>query len=302
MTIDRTEFVGGPAKITIGATVLYSKGDVQLDFVRESHEVESSVQGPFTEIQNSNAVLVKFQPKSVWSYKTVLLPAAFIAPSYMGAFVFPAADQVVVVAGMDGGTWTLPNCRLTQMPDVFLGMGGDLFGECVLTGLHANNTDTAATDGLAAFTAGSAPSIADITDDHLEVPVVGAWTGITGFSGVQAAEGWRLTHELRLAPVTQQKQLAGYRLTGYRAMLSCQPMNVSQANLKAALRADSTGGGAGTNLATAGADLAVTGTGISVTLKKAALRTGGFRFGSSVLRQGDFGWVSCQSGARVVLA
>jgi hypothetical protein len=79
-------------------------------------------------------------------------------------------------------------------------------------------------------------------------------------------------------------------LQDVKVMAKCKPVNLTETAILSALRIQGTGGAIGTSLRQA-TDLVITGTGVVVTIKDAALVEGPLNWGSSTLRSGELGFI-----------
>lgn len=303
MIIDRATAMG-PAKITLGETVIYSEGDVATTLQRATRPVPSSVMGNHDETVQSNHYETGFTPKSVWSYHDVLYPAALIAPACMGGRLFAAdADVPLVIGGSDGQQITHPSVALLSPPDMFLGVGKSLWGAVKLAALYAQGADTSDEDSLIALDTWE-PYFTDHPAEHIEEIVLGAWGTGEGnpFAAMRPQAGWTIKAAVETEPIHSGKQIVNYRLKSAQYMVSGLIENAAQADLLAANVAQGTGAGPGYRLSAGAKDLVLTGSFGSLTAKACALKSGGFQFGQTVLRNGEFGWVTTGFGPRLVFA
>ena len=125
-----------------------------------------------------------------------------------------------------------------------------------------------------------------------------------GWDAVFAEGGFKLAHESKLRAVKQGNLTVDQVVQGYRGMFSFTPQEPTTTQLKAALAFDNTAGGPGVRRSTNAVDAVVAGSGISVTLKSAGLRNGGFHYGNDKNRHGEFTLVSAVTspGTNLVFA
>ncbi len=295
-----TIVVGGPCKITDGAAVFYTEGDVQLEPVPTWRALPSSVAGEEDSTLVDLHYKVTFQPKAIWNstMRGVLLPDAMTNFTITGARLIGGANRSVVVQGSDGEQYTLTRAIITKMPDLYLGLGNSLYSSAEYTAFLGQGKTFA--DATAFFTAatGIAWTQADFPTGHQEAECTAAWGAVAGFTLMFAEEGFKLTHELKLEPVKQGNVLCDYKVTGYRAMLAFKPQQPTSAQIITNYPA------IGTRNSALAADMVVTGAGISVTVKSAGLNRGQFHFDNKLNRHGEWGMITSLTvpGTRLVFA
>jgi hypothetical protein len=144
----------------------------------------------------------------------------------------------------------------------------------------------------------------DYPTTHQETMCTLAWGAVTGWDTVFAENGFKLTHELKTNPVKQGNVTVDQRIQSYRAMLSFTPEEPTTTQLLTALGLQGASAGIGTRRSANAAAAVVAGSGISVTVASAGVRTGQFEFDSKKNRHGEFAMVSALTapGTRLTLA
>ena len=296
--------VGVPCKIIDSTYSIYFEGGVKITPKPTWRALPSSVAGEQDDTLVDLVYEITGTPMAVWTanYRTVLLPAALHGFSTTGSRLIGAVNRTVSVVGSDSNGFDFTRAILTKMPEVNLGLGLSLFGECTWTAYIGQGN--ALTDPNAFYIPNTtAWSQADYPTTHEEEMFTGAWGAVTGFSNMFSEAGFKLTHESKLDPVKQGNVTVDHRINGYRGMMAFLPQQPTTAQLKAALAMDGTGGGLGTRRSANAADLVVSGgSGASVTLKSSAPRTGTFIFDNKVNRHGEFSFVTALTvpGTRLV--
>lgn len=292
--IDRSFLISGPAKIAAGGADLYTQGDIEVAPAKNMRDINSALHGPLDQSVIGASVAINFTPMSVWSaaWRAVLFPAAFLAPAHIGARAFGNADNAVAIDSVDGQRYTFHNAQLTQMPELFLGVSDELYGQATFTALRKNNAamedaDSLFTIGAAAWDGGSFPA------PSAQAKCTAAFGGVTGMTAMHALNGWRIQHELDLGPVEWDGETVDFKLRNYRAIARGIAIEPSAAQILGNLGVQ--GSAAGHRLSAAAQDLSITGTGYAATLKKANLTEGGFMFGVDPLRNGEIAFATTLS-------
>jgi hypothetical protein len=294
--------IGGPCKITDVATVIYTEGNVTLTPKPSYRDIPSAVAGDKDDKLLTDLTWeIDFTPKSIWSsdYRAVLLPDAFVNFTASGARILGATNRAVTILGQDGEGWAFTRARLTQMPNLYLGLGKSLFGAAKITGFIGYNKALTDADAFAVPTTGNAWSQADYPTGHQEALCTATWAAKTGWSGLYSDEGFELTHELGFSAVKQGNITVDQRITGYRGMFAFKPQGPTTLQLNTAFP-----GTIGARRSTGAADFVVSGDGISVTLKSAAPHDGKYNFDNKLQRHDQFAMVTALTapGTRLVFA
>ena len=299
--------IAGPCTITDNSQVIYTEGDVVINVAIEERDINTSAHGNIDQLVLGAMAEISCTPVGVWTLgmRGVLFPSKFIAPTAVGGRVFNGDNAVVINSATSKVTF--PRCQLTQMPELNLGLKGNLFGEAKWTALRKDNTAMVTANSLYTHAAGDA-AFDDFPTLFDQVACTAAWGAVTGFTAMTAKEGWVLQHELDLAPIDVQGEIKDYRIKGYRAFargLALEPTLVQRLD---SLGVQGTGYAQGRRRSASAADLVISGTGLSVTAKAADLKSAPFTFGNETLRNGDLGFqtqlgfTSGAADARLVLA
>lgn len=298
--------VGGPCKITDVASVIYFEDAVQLIPNPVYRDIENSISGAEDAVLVDMTWTIRGRPSAIWdaTYRNALLPSAYRNFTAAGGRIIGATNRAVQVDGNDGERFVFHRAALTRMPDLFLGLNGSLYGDVEWTAFI--KTAAAFTDADAFYTqsTGQTWSQADFPTAHQEALCTAAWGAVSGWTTVYSEDGFRIAHELGLTPVKQGNVTVDQRITGYRAGCMFIPQGPTSAQLLSALQTQGTSKGIGTRRSTNAADFVVTGSGISVTVESANLRSGNFRFSSKDSRPGEFGMINnlTAPGDRLTLA
>lgn len=298
--------IGGPCKITDVASVIYFEDDVTLIPNPVYRDVMNSVSGAEDGTLVDMTWTIRGRPSAIWNstYRGVLLPSAYYNFTASGTRIIGASNRAVQIDGTDGERFVFHRAALTKMPDLFLGLGESLYGDCEWTAFI--KTAAAFTDADAFYTqsTGQTWSQADFPTTHQEAICTAAWGAVTGWTTVYSEDGFRVAHELNLADVKQGNVTVDKRVVGYRAGCLFKPQGPTTAQLLSALQSQGTSKGIGTRRSTNAADFVVTGSNISVTVESANLNRGNFVFSGKASRHGEWGMINSMTapGDRLTLA
>lgn len=296
MSVARSALVSGPAKIARSGTTLFTEADFNIEPKIAFNPVGSSVHGVVDQTTDDVIYECSFTPVGVFAYSGVLFPyignGTAGTESPRGHRIFTDSDVPLVITSKDGAVFTLKAAAVTQMPEIYLGPSRSLWGPVTFQGVIATGANPEDADSFMSVGAGS---YSDATFDPAAIKrqrYAAAWSGITGFTSFQAQDFWTIQSELNLVPVKVQGYTRDMRIDSIRYMAKCIPVGPTAAQIEAALKAQGTGATEGRRQSAGAADLAITGSGISATIKNAALRSAGYVFGGIPLRNGELGWES----------
>lgn len=296
MSVTRSALVSGPAKILKSTVTMFTEDDFRIEPKLSLQPVRSSMHGDVDSTLDDLVYEMTFTPCGVWAYAAVLFPyigsGTAGTESPRGYRIFTDSDVPTVVTGRDGAVFTLAASAITKMPDLYLGPTKSLYGPATITAVVKNGANPEDAD---AFMAISSASYSDSTFDPTAIKrqrYAAAWSGVTGFTSFQAQDFWTIQSELQLAPVQVQGYTRDMRIDSIRFMAKCIPVGPTAANIEAALKAQGSGAVEGRRNSLGAADLAITGSGISATIKNATLRQAGYVFGGVPIRNGELGWES----------
>lgn len=291
MPLQRSALVKGPCKIVRGAQTMFSKGDVEIRIIHDEIDVDSSAHGRGIDaVRASRRVEVSFTPVSDWSYRTTLFP--YLDPT-IGDRIFGDSDTPLVITGKNASTdnvFTVLASAVTQMPNLFFGVTDTLYGPVTFTGVLGNNMDPDDDDSL--FTVGDA-SYSDTTFDPgslAQQRYTAAWGAVTGFTSIYGQEGFTVESQLQLEDLKVDGALLDMSIVGVNFMARCIPVGPSIDQILTNSRIGGSGNDLGDRNSDNANDLVITGSGVSCTLEQAALISSGYRFGDTVLRNGEVGF------------
>lgn len=308
--ITRSRIIAGPAYCKFGTTSWRSSGKVSSVPTLETISIKDPLSGTTRAIVKnrywkSSHVPLYYDPTVT---NPVFFPWLSVAATRPGAEIF-GADTVFNALGNNGDTIGYTAAAVTKMPDLFLGVEKDFYASPIeFTGVNSTGADFATESNLhtiqtgQSFTAPAVPGTS-VLGRQKYTAVWGTYAGFTSFQGFA---GFTITHELELHPVTDNGQLIGYLFQSYRAMAKVVASANTMEQMVTAMVLAGTGAAQGQDISAASADLVISGaSGVTATIKGAALVSGGFEFGPDTLRQGEIGFVSTNpagTNAGLVLA
>lgn len=225
MSIDRTLILKGPAKILFDSAPIFSEGDIQVDFITDHFEVETSAFGRVDRRVQSRRIEVSLVPK-MWSDLTVLFP---YATSQVGDMIFGGTDKPLVITPINGAPLTLANAAVTQLPSITLSHGKPILRAMKFTALCANSADPATAANWFSF--GTAATGVALTGFDL-TKVYNAryslsWNSVT----YQSEGGYDIDFNLGLAPdMVDGEGVVNYRITDLGATVKFIPTGKTEAN------------------------------------------------------------------------
>ncbi len=292
MSLDRALLVGGPAKLTFNSATFHSKEDIKPKFMVDWKEVDTSLFGLIDKSATDARIVTPVRLWGAWENLTTLFPSALLAPTYIGTRINTSVDTAnsLVLHSTNTDRYTFPNSVLTKLPNLHLGLDDSIFAaDAEFTSLIANTKNPE--DAGAYYTQDTA-AYTDTTfakTNYKQQRYSSAWSGITGFTSFQTRDGWDIEWDLKLEPDhVDGLGTVGFIFLGLVVRAKCIPVEPTSGNLLAAARFQ--GFALGRLLSTGSADLVITGSGVSVTLKNAGLTESALAFGGKPLRNGELVW------------
>lgn len=305
--IDRAALVGAPAKVTFDGGVWDVTEPFPINAITERVEDKSELLGTVTSRRTDRRLEIPFTPRGHKTHIAKLYPFLNMR---RGTRVLGAADAAAVIASQNLDEYTIHAACITKMPDLFLGVGKNLFGQAQITGLVKNNTNpTAANSFMTKATAVgyTDPNLSE--SDVVQAPTSGAFGARTGFTAIAAKEGWQLTFSLSLQPIKVDGLTREYIFDDLTVAAKCIPVGPTQDQILTEAKYQGSGAEIGSRDSANADDLVLTsGGGLTVTLVTATLTDQTFLFGGEPLRNGEVAWVTNLKltngvpGARITIA
>lgn len=297
--INRDSLIQGPARAAFaapsGAVSFYSKNDLEPKIDRQTFKLATSQTGQFDERDEDYQVKLDLTPDGRW---TAALIAALwpYGNTIRGTPLWTNTDRALALHASNGYIHTLIAAAITKMPNILFSSRESLIGSAEFTGLRGNAMEvsdesslyTIATNGATFADAAFATALVKTQKYTLSV------AGLTGFSDQDSEKGFAVEFSM----TTQQQRTNNVGVLNYffdtlEMMVKFAPVGVTEAQLLAAMKVQGAGAGIGASSAARGAQLTIVGAdGITyLTIPNASLKTAGYRFGSTVLRNGEVAFV-----------
>lgn len=285
MPIDRSTLKIGPGAIFYNGAVIYFNSDITARLVREVANRESSSHGDIGGETLDRYFEVSGVPESIISYLSTLLPYASTKP---GASLFGATDKTLVIHTFDGDIYTFQAAAITGPPTLTFAAGQNLIGSVTWMCIQKNNTALDDATGLLAVTSGAFTDTSFNSDDIVRQSYSAAW-GASPWDALNSQGGFVVTPRLQAEPLSfDQTGRADMRFRSFKlAVRGIVPLASTSAQLTAqAIQ----GSGYQRGKALSGTDFVISGTGLTFTVKNAAIIEGGYMFGAFPLRDGELAW------------
>lgn len=300
MPATRALLVTGPARVVRGSGILYSQDDIAVNINQTTTPIATMSHGHIDERAESVTVEATFTPEGRWDSATrsLLWPYADTLP---GSSVFGSSDTATVFHGSDGATNTIEASAITRMPSIFLSAAKTMVGPVTIGGVRKTGIAWSTAGSL--FGIGTGATFEDTTFNRGLIKVqdyTGVISGQTGFDAIKTQDGWTIDFDLQLDPIsTDDIGVVDFRYRSLQVTARCMPVDPLPSEILAELLIQDTGAARGRSLARAVSsekDLVITGADATtiITLKHVGLRTAGFRFGASVLREGEIAFVAAR--------
>jgi len=308
MANTRSQIVFGPGYATWNSgNFRFNDGGLVAEFMKDSKPISSD---EFSRIDGkvvNKWVKVTAQLWSGWENIALLFASTFLTP-VRGASLFGASDLPLVANGRNGDRLTLHNLRWINIPQLFLGVNGDLFGGA-LEGMALIRDTFSPEDANAYHTWATGQSYAAPAfsrSNHKAPRMSAAWTGISGFDAFSAKGGWKVS----IKPTflgddmgwDDGRGMVDKYIDTCEIEASADPLGPTEAQVQAAF---GFGSALGSLESANAADLTITGGGISVALASMYLAKHAASFNVKSTRVGELTWnnvVPFTTGAPVARA
>lgn len=290
MSVTRSQLGRGPAHVTFGGATLFTRDDLVPSHAPVWNPVSASLHGQIDKFKADLVIEIPLMLFGNWENLSVLFPSAVLNPT-IGASLFSGSDSPLVIHARNQDRITYHNARLTKLAGLYLGVDAELFAAaCVFTALLKDGANPE--DAGAYFTRDtSAYSETSFAKTNFKkVRTTAAWSGKTGFTSFVSEKGFNVAWTLDAQPQvvdglgTVDMYIGPGGLTG---ACKCVPIGPTSAQKDTA---QALGSAHGALLSAGAANLAITGTVLSVTLNNAAMVESSSAFGITPLRIGEVAW------------
>lgn len=306
--MDRTTLITGPALVTHNGGSFFSKDDIQPKISAVTMKITDSAHGEVDEREIEAEVEVSITPDGRWEPATVAALWPY-ANSIIGASIYGATDLPLVMSGGEntnnGEIHTIIAAGITKMPSLTLSSTKTLVGAATWRGIRGKGLAWTAPNSLYSI-ATSGGSVADSDYDPAKIKTQAyhaTWGAYSGWANFDTQDGWAIEFDMQLEPIhVDSIGVIDYRFKSLSVMARAIPVGPTATQVLTNTIIQNTGAGRGRSLridATGSitADLVITGAdGINYcTVKAAGIKTQGYRFGATVLRQGEVGFVAART-------
>lgn len=296
MSVSRTYLTRSPGKITFGGQTFYLRDNIKVTPEPKWEAIMSSLHGRVNYTKSD--LVVKITAPVFGEYNTskaaVMYPSAFTTPT-PGASL--CSDAALVVQAKNDDRITFHNAFVSGVPNIYLGIDKDLWASDIeFTALikgGANSEDAAAywTRDTNSYT-DTGFALTNFKRQRYSL----AWGSIANWTSFELHEGVNLGIDIDVQYDISANHGTVNAYVGENGLIArCSgiPLN-SLANLDTLARDQGNAlGSIGTGTAgTHSADLVITGSGVSITLKNAFMEKRFENFGIKPLRMGEVGWIS----------
>lgn len=311
LTPTRAALIIAPARIVRAnaaatACSMFSKDDIALVLNQEHAPFGSSFHGLIDKTFLGASVEASLTPAGHCNSDLCALLWNDFSNMAMGADLFTTADVPTFFHTAEGGATIIASC-ITQLPDINLGPDEGFMGSMKIEGVVGTGLALSAASSL--YTLGGNTTVVDTgftSASFRQQAFTAAWGAVTGFTSFEAEKGWKISFGLKVARHKIAGNVRKITFQGLEVMAKCVPVGPTPAQIATALGVSAAATVPGRKQDTVASSLVITGTDTvtTVTIPSASLVSGGFRFGSEVLRQNELGWYASRdftSGAQVAL-
>lgn len=304
----RDAFYFGAGYISYNSgTFRLGAGGVRAQLVKDGREVNTSEFGALDRVATDKMVRITGNLWAAWENLSALFPSGILTPVIGSALFGTAADIALTINGANGDRLVVHNVKLTKLPNLFLGVNNDLFsGEFEFTGLLRKTYLPSDADAYYTWSTGETYSPPAFSKSNFKAPVItAAWGAKTGFTSFFGRQGWNIEWALSLNNDLTKIDGHGtldYQIVDFIARARCLPVGPTVAQMNSQAYFDQALGALESGNA---ADLALTASGLSVTLKNAIIANPhAIQFDRQLDRIGEVTWESTAAGgaARAVVA
>jgi hypothetical protein len=289
--INRTSIISGPARISFGGQLFWSKGDITVRPINDRFNIDTASFGKVDERSSGRRFEVSFEPSGRFTaaLAAVLFPYGSAA---IGSSIFTGTDVPLTINSPDGRQIILHAAAITQIPQLRLGVTQTVVGQITFTAICKNNADP--TNATAYYTESAVTYPGDAgfaVADILTKPYTATW-GSAPWANFLNEGGWTID----ITPSFAEQRVDGIglvdmTLAGLEVSAKCVPVGPTATQI---LTAVAPALALGTSVATAN-NLVITGPAAGdpvVTLTRAALVDSGLTFGREAKRVAETEWIA----------
>ena len=296
--------------VTFNGATFWAKGDIELNINLETFNIETSAHGKVDERVKDVQPTLSFVPSGEWESLAVLYPymsnqsGAIVT---VGTEIFrtsggTAGDSPLIIWTLAGTKYTFPAAAVTKMPDLTLASTKTILGQVQFSFVRADGVAWATANSLYTIDeAAGAPPANTLFSPAAIITQPYACTWQSPLASFVTKEGITFNFDCSFDTVEVDGTGGiGKTLENVGVMGRCMPVGVLESDVLTAMVLQSTGAARGrsmslTSAGAATADFVCTGTGVVAKVLNAGLKQAGFRFGSTILRVGEIGFVGNRS-------
>lgn len=312
----RNDLIVGPARCSFNGATWFTKDDIATALDQETFQIDTSPHGKIDERVVDIKAEATQTPAGQWNAAFAAAIWNNYANKVIGNSIFTAADIPFVVKATDltFGLHTMPCAAVTKLPDIVLSAVKTMIGSMTVTGIRGLLAagqgwstpnmvyKVEASDGNIVGDAAANPPDGFNAADIVTQPYYGNWGAVAGFTGAGTAgfeteEGWTISFDLQ----TEQRKVDSlgtidYKFKSIAIMAKCIPIGPTASDILNASKIQGLGTVRGQSMAAGGFPLTITGadTSVPISIPLAYLKTSGFRFGATVLRNNEIGFVGAR--------
>lgn len=298
--VSRAAMVGGPGRVVLGSASFYSRDAIDWPLKPKYDDDKIDGLGLIDKVKTDFQPEVSFTPDGRWNAATIAALWPYLGMA-IGADIYGAsADVALAIHGADSSLGKLIAAAVTKMPDLVFSPLKPLVDKVTFTGVVGNALDPASANSYVSH-AGSGGTFGDpafVRSLMKRQAYTAAWGAVAGFTALYTQEGFKVSFSAEFADqAVDGIGVITRKLVSVGVMVSFIPIGPTVAQVLTALRVQDTGNGIGTRLSANAAAFTITGAdGVTyLTIPAANIESGGFRFGTQVLRQNEVGFVAIRT-------
>lgn len=251
--------IQGPAIITRGANVYYTKGPIKVGYKRESFKIETDMHGQIDERILRDMTVISFTPDGQIGTQAKFFPYAV---GDVGKSIMTVAGGTVIIQTLDGRTITWSRGAVSKFPKLNLKPNSTLYGDMEMTCIGKATTQRS---DVAFWKVITAVGFADITFDETAIitDIYIAAFGGAPYNSMGALEGFEIDFAMSVKVIPAlDVGIADIILSSLSATARWRPDNLTELQIDTLL--NHSGANAlypGESFAKAGTNLVITGQG-----------------------------------------
>lgn len=294
---DRTTIKSGPAILTWNGGSIYFKEGLTAEEGFTTFDVKTDAFAGADKRRDTLMATLKGVPSGQYTSLGVwfaLLSAA------RGTRLHGASDKAAVIKWLDGDIWTYHNVGLAGMSDLMLSATKTIFdGPMTFEARTKNNTDPTAANSFVARTTGSFNDNTFSWDDIPTQIYTCAWGPDSPWDQFHTRDGVKLSAKPKWADLmVDALGVVDRELDDLEVTAQFTPAGIAQSALDARLAMQNSSSAArGSRISTQAEDLIITGAGVYIAMRNAAMRKLPMQSGTQ--GKGRFGSVELVSSLQV---